>query len=247
MTDSLIPYSFVPGTKARASEVNANFSAVAEAINSCNSSMSDLETEINTDLSNKLDLIMSNSHNITNCIICAPNGVATYSGATVTVKSGLKVLIPNGQNSDGSLKNIVYTLASDTSTSENTTNGKYYFALNSEGNLFTFAKSNYYRGNIAERPATLNNSEKFVYYALDTNKIYSSSGSTSANWTEKSICILGEYTVSSSNITEINAYDCINLTEAVNKDLSNMSMESTFNVLKPTNSSMLLKQSGKIA
>ena len=32
MTDSMIPYSFVPGTKAKASEVNANFIALAEAI-----------------------------------------------------------------------------------------------------------------------------------------------------------------------------------------------------------------------
>lgn len=32
MTDSMIPYSFVPGTKAKASEVNANFIALSEAI-----------------------------------------------------------------------------------------------------------------------------------------------------------------------------------------------------------------------
>lgn len=32
MTDSMIPYSFIPGTKAKASEVNANFSALAQII-----------------------------------------------------------------------------------------------------------------------------------------------------------------------------------------------------------------------
>jgi len=32
MTNSMIPYSFVPGTKAKASEVNANFAAIADII-----------------------------------------------------------------------------------------------------------------------------------------------------------------------------------------------------------------------
>ena len=32
MTDSMIPYSFVPGTKAKADEVNANFISLANFI-----------------------------------------------------------------------------------------------------------------------------------------------------------------------------------------------------------------------
>lgn len=50
---------------------------------------------------------------ITNCILEAPNGVATYSGSTVTVKGGIKVLMPNGLNENGTLKNIEYTLSQD--------------------------------------------------------------------------------------------------------------------------------------
>ena len=56
-----------------------------------------------------------NKTQVTNCILEAPNGVCTYSGNTITVKSGLKVLAPNGRNADGSLKNYEYTLASDSS------------------------------------------------------------------------------------------------------------------------------------
>ena len=52
---------------------------------------------------------------ITNCILEAPNGVAVASGATITLKKGLKVLIPNGRNADGTLKNMEYTLPADTS------------------------------------------------------------------------------------------------------------------------------------
>ena len=67
-----------------------------------------------------------NKTQITNCILEAPNGVATYSGNTITVKSGLKVLTPNGRNTDGSLKNIEYTMPSDSvlnASTTSTTNG----------------------------------------------------------------------------------------------------------------------------
>lgn len=56
-----------------------------------------------------------NKTQVTNAILEAPNGVCTYTGNTITAKSGIKVLAPNGRNADGSLKNIEYTLASDTS------------------------------------------------------------------------------------------------------------------------------------
>lgn len=56
-----------------------------------------------------------NKTQVTNAILETPNGVCTYSGNTITVKSGLKVLAPNGRNADGSLKNYEYTLASDSS------------------------------------------------------------------------------------------------------------------------------------
>lgn len=56
-----------------------------------------------------------NKTQVTNAILEAPNGLCTYTGNTITAKSGLKILAPNGRNEDGSLKNIEYTLASDTS------------------------------------------------------------------------------------------------------------------------------------
>ena len=68
------------------------------------------QTQDRIELDYKLDY-----NQITNCILSAPNGVATYSGSTITVKQDLKVLIPNGRNADGTLKNIEYTVASDIS------------------------------------------------------------------------------------------------------------------------------------
>lgn len=62
-----------------------------------------------------------NKTQITNCILEAPNGVATYSGNTITVKQGLKVLMPNGRNADGSLKNIEYTVPNGSAYNVSTT------------------------------------------------------------------------------------------------------------------------------
>lgn len=57
---------------------------------------------------------LTNSPILTNCIVSAPNGVATYDGTTITVKAGLQVLISNGRNSDGTLNNLSYTVSEDT-------------------------------------------------------------------------------------------------------------------------------------
>ena len=60
-----------------------------------------------------------NKTQITNCILSAPNGVATYSGNTITVKQGLKCLYANGRNSDYTINSLEYTLEEDISTDVN--------------------------------------------------------------------------------------------------------------------------------
>lgn len=114
MTNSLIPYSFTPGTKAKAQEVNANFIALATQIEENKEYTTDKIQEtldsVNTD---KADKNLSNTNLITNCILEAPNGVVEYSGNTITIKNGLKVLIPNGRNLDGSVKSTELTVAED--------------------------------------------------------------------------------------------------------------------------------------
>lgn len=59
MTDSMIPYSFIPGTKAKASEVNANFVTLADLIiqnkNLSSDQVQELSDEINETLSKKAD------------------------------------------------------------------------------------------------------------------------------------------------------------------------------------------------
>ena len=72
-----------------------------------------------------------NKTQITNCILSAPNGVATYSGSTITIKQGLKILIPNGRNADKTLNNIENILPNDISRDVGTSpNGTYIVLVN---------------------------------------------------------------------------------------------------------------------
>lgn len=121
MSNSLIPYSFTPGTKAKAQEVNANFIALSEKIeeNKAYTTSQIAETLDKIDeVSNvadeqKADKNLGNTALITNCVLEAPNGVVTVIDNVVTVHKGLKVLIPNGFNEDGSIKNTIYEVPED--------------------------------------------------------------------------------------------------------------------------------------
>lgn len=66
MTNSMIPYSFIPGTKAKAGEVNANFIALADVIDankaSASSDIEDIKEILNTK-ADKTELI--NEHTVT--------------------------------------------------------------------------------------------------------------------------------------------------------------------------------------
>ena len=66
MADSMIPYSFIPGTKAKAGEVNANFIALADAIeNNRQAATGDIE-ELNETLETKADKTeLVNEHTVT--------------------------------------------------------------------------------------------------------------------------------------------------------------------------------------
>lgn len=122
MSNSLIPYSFTPGTKAKAQEVNANFIALSEKIEEnrefTTTQIADTIEKIeqvSTDTGNKkADLNLGNTTLISNCIIEAPNGVVSAEENVITVKKGLKVLIPDGLNEDGTVKNILHEIAEDT-------------------------------------------------------------------------------------------------------------------------------------
>ncbi len=123
MTNSLIPHTFIPGTKARAQEVNANFIALAEEIQSSQQNTASRFAQVNDSMHTMseeaeqkyADIDLVKTKTLSNVILKAPNGVITYDGQTVTVKNGLVVLIPSGLNSEGKPESVQYTLSSDVS------------------------------------------------------------------------------------------------------------------------------------
>lgn len=141
---------------------------------------------------------------LANCILEAPNGVATYSGTTITVKQGLKVLIPNGRNADGTLNNIEYTVPQDL-TLDVSIADKWdgYFVLY-EGFIDTFGIG----GNIwinDEEPDVQNG----YWYSPEQNRSYYWDN----GWIERKFVILGEYTFNTNftAITDFKTYEPVSL------------------------------------
>lgn len=123
---------------------------------------------------------------ISNCVLEAPNGVYSISNRNLTFKGGLKVLIPNGRNSDYSLKNIEYTLPDDVTVnySSFSTGQRRVCFLTSSGSIVQCSAS-YYLGayqNKSQIPTTLSSTAGHYAYANYENLWYYTSGSTTADW-----------------------------------------------------------------
>lgn len=133
---------------------------------------------------------------ITNCILEAPNGVCSASGATITVYSGLKVLMPNGRNADGTLKNIEYTVASNITGTSTVDDSWGLLVITNTGAVYGIYFAGLYSGLDANKPATSwAPNMREVYYATDTNKMYlSQSTGTTTNWIETPLAIISKVT-----------------------------------------------------
>lgn len=194
MSNSLIPYSFIPGTKAKAQEVNANFIALADQIAE-NKNYTDIkisETVSSMD-AQKADLKLGNTTLVSNCILDAPNGIVTNSGNTITVKSGLNVLIPNGRNNDGTYKCINKKIDEDVllTTVNNSNVNCVYVAENScgvaESYQYSFSTPRYSGG---------------IWYNLRENKSYKFDTDTKT-WEEFPCIVIATYENESGTITNV--------------------------------------------
>lgn len=209
MTNTLIPYSFIPGTKAKASEVNANFIALADEIGNTQTSMAESIESINEDISDGFgsisdrcvsDLLIDN-RTVSYAIVSAPNGVMSYADGILTIASGLKTAAPDGKNADDSLKNAEYILE-DAITVDMTSysNGTRHLWLENGGSYFFADVDAYYV--LSSEPAVV--SAGTIWYNPDTNllKMYNSGTSS---WETKTAVHLGKVTVSGGYITKIEA------------------------------------------
>ncbi len=201
-------------------------------------------TYANTDLSNLSstgEKHFLNKNQITNCILSAPNGVATFSGNTITVKQGLKVLIPNGRNADGSLKNIEYTLQNDVSQAVNIYDG--IININASGAVGWIQYDNYFEGLDANKPSVLPAIGEYIYYATDTNLMYFSSSSTiTAEWNIIQIANIGLYYGTDTTITSLTPDQPVEL--AKQQDIDGMWIYKPMYLIK-TNTSFTSEQERK--
>ena len=141
ITEGTLPVDVLPesgvtaDTYAYPSSVTVNAQGQVTAIEEGTPSGANADTDL-SNLTEEGEKHFLNKTQITNCILEAPNGVATYSGSTITVKAGLKVLIPNKRNNDKTLNNIEYTLQSDVSVSlPSDRNGVEFITLTNNGEL----------------------------------------------------------------------------------------------------------------
>ena len=186
--------------------------------NAANKSLSNLSSDGEKHFLNKTQ--------ISNCILEAPNGVITYSGNTVTLKAGVKVLIPNGRNSDGTLNNIEITTQSDTTytiQSYQANRNHQPIFIDNMGNLqYSDISSNNYFITDSSTSGTYD-----ANYSPKTNLMKRTHG-TAGSWETVQYCYIGWMSIDSNlNITSVHIEQPIRLfTSADSSYMSGMGMPS---------------------
>jgi len=167
-----------------------------------------------------------NTTQLTDCILEAPNGIATYSGNEITVKAGLKVLMPNGRNADGTLKNIEYTVPSDyTLTLSHNYAGHFYLKLKTDGTIVYHYFGEQIVKNYSDLPTPA--SDKYYYcYVEETNEWWQSSNGNP--YVTNPMCTLGTFsTDTNNNVTSFNLNYSTNILKlSDSRYISAMSMPS---------------------
>jgi len=148
MTDAMIPFSFIPGTKAKASEINADFDALANTIDTNKSELyKAIEDEVNkvndslnglgdakadkTDLDSKAELDLSNVDENIDFIVDSwtDGGYNWYR----KFRSGYIIQGGRGSGTNGSSRALTYPTAFTTdqysillTTVDDTTDANYF-------------------------------------------------------------------------------------------------------------------------
>lgn len=164
-------------------------------------------------LNNKVNLNGSNVINdifkkgITNCILEAPNGIMAYTSNSITIKAGLKILIPNGRNLDGSLNNIEYTYTADYTNSNLGIGTSDYYIWAYNGQLLTLSIPSYIFYQEAQPVSVI----AYVWYKPSENKTYVYDGT---NWVRLYATLIGKFTAVSGSITSLTPFNILSLADS---------------------------------
>ena len=162
----------------------------------------------NQDLSNLSDTgekHFLNKTQLTNCMLEAPNGIATYSGTTVTVQEGTNYLFPNGRNSNNTLQNTTFTAASNiTGTMSGSTAGTFVVFVTSESSLIFANNINYFI--TSTEPTALNDTtSQGVWYNPVLNTLSQCAATSGApSWSTFKGAICATLIYNGSTITGFN-------------------------------------------
>ena len=177
-----------------------------------------------------------NKTQITNCILEAPNGVATRSGNTVSIKNGLKVLLSNRFNADGSLNNIEYTLPNDLTFTDTLLYNASLVVFISQSTFFATEWERYIEDTIENRPSASSlGAGTWIYKSTNENIFYVKTKNGS-EWEEQNLAKVAEYTKNSSGITSFTPYQPVEL--AKQQDIDGMwtnSEKRLLNMVSVTN------------
>ena len=153
---------------------------------------------------------------ITNCILSAPNGVATFSGSNITLKQGLTMLYPNGRNADGTLKNGELTLDSDTILDLSSYSGLTFdFELMFGCNInYSFLSQNYQESDVV--PTNFSGRNQ-IYLNTTENQMYFYYSSPSS-WVKRTLIKLGKGKLENGVVTSFTPYQPVELLKRTDKE-----------------------------
>jgi len=136
MTDSMIPYSFIPGTKAKASEVNANFISLASVIEANKDNANQVISELNTTLKNGLDLKVDKSEYVDQIIAESGTNLNAYKTKGTYIFNDLTIPLNRPQSYGGMEKgiNAILIVMGDIDTS---LISQTWYVMNNEFELYT--------------------------------------------------------------------------------------------------------------
>ena len=147
------------------------------------------------------------------------------------VKEGLKTLIPNGRNEDGTLRNIEFTVDSDFIYTQSSQNTCFYLLLIKEETtkkVHIAVKTRFMQGLSYQMPVTVETIYPYYYYATDENFYYYTTGSTTADWKPLYASVIGEGGSINENIISFTPYQPVNL--AKEQDIDGMWTGSFYEV-----------------
>lgn len=142
----------------------------------------------------------------------------SYTGGTVTVYSGTKYIPAYGKDANIDIKQTIYTCSTNKTISLTGT-ADYDIYIDETQTLSSVLTSNF---NIvsfmADLPTTVATTGTYVYYVVNENRYYYTTGSTTASWVTKIYCRVCSTRVVSSAITYFKPNLQLNLAQKIGKD-----------------------------